>query len=299
MHVVLSSRLLMLAQAQGTNDISHLQPGMHAGKGYCSHLLLGRGCFSGYQLWQPCCITALGGLFSVCQCARQMDTSVCQCALHYKWNYLAAAPCVLISMSNAYCYQVSSWVATAAHACFVVAQSCALFLLVCSQLWCLFLWLGLKVVVHVPASDQHDQHVVLKSEQGASGDPTCLSFDPACLSFCQCSTSEPCDLKTRINKFHVPLSLLSKRNIMYHVTTSLDWAACHLTFRRWEPEWTLTHVFCVFCVCVYAFMFLSSPFFPLVLCQCMCSFRSCFCNMALLCYDPLLCGHFFLLDSFI
>jgi len=50
-----------------------------------------------------------------------------------------AAPCVLISMSNAYCYQVSSWVATAAHACFVVAQSCALFLLVCSQLWCLFL----------------------------------------------------------------------------------------------------------------------------------------------------------------
>ena len=25
----------------------------------------------------------------------------------YDWNYLAAAPCVLISMSNAYCYEVS------------------------------------------------------------------------------------------------------------------------------------------------------------------------------------------------
>jgi hypothetical protein len=31
-------------------------------------------------------------------------------------------------------------------------------------------------VVHVPASDQHDQHVVLKSEQGASGDPNMLVF---------------------------------------------------------------------------------------------------------------------------
>ncbi len=51
-----SSHLLMLAQAQRTDDISHLQPGMHAGKGYCSHLLLGRGCFSGYQLWQPACL---------------------------------------------------------------------------------------------------------------------------------------------------------------------------------------------------------------------------------------------------
>ena len=26
--------------------------------------------------------------------------SVFQCALHYKWNYLAAEPCILISMSN-------------------------------------------------------------------------------------------------------------------------------------------------------------------------------------------------------
>jgi hypothetical protein len=59
----------------------------------------------------------------------------------YKWNYLAAAPCIRISMSSAYCYQVSRLVATAAHACFVVAQShsCALFVVVCSQLWYLFL----------------------------------------------------------------------------------------------------------------------------------------------------------------
>jgi hypothetical protein len=25
----------------------------------------------------------------------------------YDWNYLAAAPCILISMSNAYCYEIS------------------------------------------------------------------------------------------------------------------------------------------------------------------------------------------------
>ena len=27
----------------------------------------------------------------------------------YDWNYLAAAPCLLISMSNAYCYEVSGY----------------------------------------------------------------------------------------------------------------------------------------------------------------------------------------------
>jgi hypothetical protein len=62
-------------------------------------------------------------------------TSLSVSVLH-KWNYLAAEPCILISMSNAYCYQVSRWVATAAHACFVVAQSqsCALFVVVFFQL---------------------------------------------------------------------------------------------------------------------------------------------------------------------
>ena len=25
----------------------------------------------------------------------------------YDWNYLAAAPCILISMANAYCYEVN------------------------------------------------------------------------------------------------------------------------------------------------------------------------------------------------
>ena len=25
----------------------------------------------------------------------------------YDWNYLAAAPCILISMGNAYCYEIS------------------------------------------------------------------------------------------------------------------------------------------------------------------------------------------------
>jgi hypothetical protein len=27
----------------------------------------------------------------------------------YDWNYLAAAPCVLISMSNSYCYEVNCY----------------------------------------------------------------------------------------------------------------------------------------------------------------------------------------------
>jgi hypothetical protein len=67
-------------------------------------------------------------------------------------------------------------------------------------------------------------------------------------------------------------SLLSQWNIMYHVTTSLYWAAWHLKFLCWEPEWTLTCVLCVFCVCVYVFFFyLQLSFF-----FCFVSARSCF-----------------------
>ncbi len=66
---------------------------------------------------------------------------------------------------------------------------------------------------HVPASDQHEQHELLQSEQGASGDPACLSFDPACLSFCPCSTSEPCDLKTKGSINFMSLSLSSPSEI--------------------------------------------------------------------------------------
>ncbi len=70
------------------------------------------------------------------------------------------------------------------------------------------------------------------------------------------------------NKFYVPLSLLSKRNIMYHFKLSLNWAACHLKFRRWVPEWTLTCVLSEFCFCLYVFFCLSLPFFLLLLCLC-------------------------------
>ena len=87
-------------------------------------------------------------------------------------------------------------------------------------------------------------------------------------------------------------SLLSQWNIMYHVTTSLYWAACHLKFLCWEPEWTLTCVLCVFCVCVYVFFFCLQLFFFFALSVHVC-FSFLFCNMALLCYNPLLCGHFF------
>ncbi len=156
------------------------------------------------------------------------------------------------------CYHVSRWVATAAHACFIVAQSCALFVVVCSQLGCLLLLLRLKVMVHVPASDQHEQHEVLQSERerewaGSEWGPHMLFFS----SLFNIRTL--CFGDKKIDKFYVPLSLLSKRNIMYHVSTSLDWAACHLKFRRWEPEWTLT---CVLCLCAIQYVF----FFVLAFC---------------------------------
>jgi hypothetical protein len=61
-------------------------------------------------------------------------------------------------------------------------------------------------VLHDPASDQHEQHEMLQSEQGASGDPTCLFV-------CPCSTLEPCDLKAKRLINFMSLSLSSPSEI--------------------------------------------------------------------------------------
>ena len=99
---------------------------------------------------QSCCRRDLGLLvvpdaLQLCSCA------LCCCqrglpqAVIYKWNYLAAAPCVLLSMSNAYCYQVSRWVATAAHA------SCLFYCcsIMCSFVFGLFPALVLVFVIRI------------------------------------------------------------------------------------------------------------------------------------------------------